>query len=192
MVTPVMSPPSDAFFTQDIHALAKSLIGSLILLDDVGGKIVETEVYTRDDPASHSINGPRPRNAVMFGAPGRAYVYQIYGLHFCLNIVGGLQPGSAVLIRALEPVNGLDIMFERRHVGDARHLCSGPGRLCQALGVTLAHNGLPVTHDPFRLIPTQHPQDIVTGPRIGITKAAELPWRYGLRDSPFLSRPFKT
>ena len=159
-------------------------------LDGVGGTIVETEAYHHQDPASHSHAGPTARNAVMFGPVGRVYVYRSYGLHWCMNLVAGEGPGSAVLIRALEPLDGLGRMRARRGVEPARQLCSGPGKLCQALGVTRSHDGARVDVLPFRLAPRDRPWDIVAGPRIGVSKAAEQPWRYGAAGSVYLSRPF--
>jgi DNA-3-methyladenine glycosylase len=172
---------------------ARALIGWTLRLDGVGGVIVETEAYDRSDPASHSYRGPTPRNAAMFGPVGRAYIYRIYGVHWCLNVVCG-DPGSgqAVLIRALEPTRGLDQMRLRRGVGDDRALCSGPGKLCQALGVTGAHDHAPLDTAPFRLEPPAGPPgDVLTGPRIGLTKGVETPWRFGLKGSRFLSRPMR-
>lgn len=179
-----------AFFEQDIEALARALLGCLILVDGVGGRIVETEAYDASDPASHSFKGPTARNAAMFGPAGRAYVYRIYGAHWCLNIVGGAEPGAAVLIRALEPTHGLDLMRQRRGVEATKNLCAGPGRLCQALAITGAHSGLPLTDPPFSLEPGAAPRALAAGPRIGISKAADLPWRFGEAGSLFLSRRF--
>jgi len=180
----------EGFFAQDVVALARALVGCGLFVDGVGGRIVETEAYDPSEPASHSFRGPSARNAVMFGPPGRAYIYRIYGAHWCLNFVGGERPGAAVLIRALEPTDGLDVMRARRGLQDPRRLCSGPGRLCQAMGITDAQNGLWLNEPPFSLILAERSADIVAGPRIGITKAAALPWRFGERASSFLSRPF--
>jgi DNA-3-methyladenine glycosylase len=169
---------------------AKALIGWTLTLDGVGGVIVETEAYHHEDPASHSFSGPTPRNAVMFGPVGRAYVYRSYGVHWCLNVVVGEDPGSAVLIRALEPTAGIAVMRERRGLEDVRQLCSGPGKLCQALAVTRAHDGAPIDEAPFALAPPAHPAKLVAGPRIGISRAADLPWRFGMAGSKYVSRPF--
>jgi DNA-3-methyladenine glycosylase len=177
-------------FGETPQQFARTLIGAALLLDGVGGIIVETEAYDVCDPASHSFGGPSRRNAAMFGPPGRAYVYRIYGVHLCLNIVCGPAPGGAVLIRALEPRAGIEAMQERRGVHQAQALCSGPGRLCQALGVTPAHDGLAIDAPPFQLIAAETPAGIVTGVRIGISKAAHQPWRFGLAGSPFVSRRF--
>jgi DNA-3-methyladenine glycosylase len=177
-------------FSASSLEVARELIGASVFVDGVGGVIVETEAYDQDDPASHSYSGHTARNAVMFGPPGRAYIYRSYGIHWCLNFVCG-APGraEAVLIRALLPEHGLDAMRTRRGVEADRALCSGPGKLCQALAITREQDGLPLDEAPFELRPRRATPAIATGPRIGITRAAELPWRYGLAGSPFLSRP---
>jgi DNA-3-methyladenine glycosylase len=183
---------SRAFFDRSVHAVAPDLIGAFLFVDGVGGTIVEVEAYHHADPAAHSFRGRTPRNAVMFGPPGHAYVYRSYGIHWCLNFVCEAEgSASAVLIRALAPTAGLDAMRQRRGVEDVRLLCSGPGRLCQALDITGAHDGLALDGPPFALRARAGPAEIATGPRIGITKAAEHPWRYGLASSRFLSRPFR-
>jgi DNA-3-methyladenine glycosylase len=185
-----MTPLDDAFYDQEVSALAQALIGCEILVDGIGGRIFETEAYDAADPASHSFGGPTARNAPMFGPRGRAYVYRIYGVHWCLNVVGGLQPGAAVLIRALQPTSGVEAMAARRGTADPRRLCAGPGRLCQALGVTASHNGLSLSAPPFSLSPPAQRYEVKAGPRIGISKATEQAWRFGVAGSPFLSRPF--
>jgi DNA-3-methyladenine glycosylase len=175
-----------------VHEVAPDLIGVTLLFDGVGGTIVEVEAYDQEDPASHGFRGPTTRNAVMFGPPGFAYVYRSYGIHWCLNFVCD-EPGraEAVLIRALLPQHGLGQMRERRGVEDERALCSGPGKLCQALGITREHDGAALDAPPFELRERAEAPRIVTGPRIGITKATELTWRYGVEGSPFLSRPLR-
>jgi DNA-3-methyladenine glycosylase len=174
------------------HEVAPDLIGAELTLDGVGGTIVEVEAYDHEDPAGHGFGNRRTkRNAAMFLVGGHVYVYRSYGIHWCLNVVCGDEGvAGAVLVRALEPVRGLAEMASRRGVSDPRLLCSGPGRLCQALGVTGAQDGLRIERPPFRLVPRRQPVEIVTGTRIGITKAADRPWRYGLEGSPFVSRPF--
>jgi DNA-3-methyladenine glycosylase len=177
------------FFDRPSVELARELIGVTVLVDGVGGVIVETEAYRPDDPASHSFSGPTARNAAMFAGPGRAYVYRSYGIHWCLNVTAGR--GSAVLLRALEPTAGVERMRERRGLEDPRALCSGPGKLCQALGVTREHDNVPLDAAPFQLLPRAgEPPELAVGPRIGITKAVEQPWRFGLAGSPFVSRRF--
>jgi DNA-3-methyladenine glycosylase len=177
------------FFARSVHEVAPELIGATLLVDGVGGRIVEVEAYDQEDPASHAHRGRTARNAVMFGPPGHAYVYRSYGIHWCLNLVCGEEGvPEAVLIRALEPTSRLDLQRRRRGVEDVRALCSGPGKLCQALGITRAHDGLALDVPPFKLEARAKIPEIVTGPRIGITRATELSWRYMKRDSPYLSR----
>lgn len=182
-----------AFFNRSVHHVAPELIGATLVVNGVGGTIVEVEAYHHTDPAAHSFSGRTERNAVMFGPPGRAYVYRSYGIHWCLNFV--CEPegsASAVLIRALEPKAGLPAMRRRRGLKDERLLCAGPGRLGEALGITREkHNGARLDHAPFQVFARESAPEIAAGPRIGITKAAELPWRYGMKGSPFLSRPFR-
>jgi len=181
-------------FSADSVAVARQLIGVTLLVDGAGGVIVETEAYDMSDPASHSYPGPTARNAVMFGPPGHVYVYRSYGIHWCLNFVcREAGHGAAVLIRALEPTHGIAQMQARRSMDALRLLCAGPGRLCQALAVTCAHNGAPLDAPPFVLVaPRQAVPDaaIACGSRIGISRAIERPWRFGLKDSVFLSRKF--
>jgi DNA-3-methyladenine glycosylase len=167
--------------------VAPALLGATLLIDGVGGIIVETEAYAPGDPASHSFRGPTPRNQAMFGPPGHAYVYRIYGMHWCLNVV--CETGHAVLIRALEPTDGLAIMAERRGTTVARQLCSGPGKLAQALGVTKALDGVSLFGPKAKLMPSVEPIDAGKGPRIGLSKATEILWRFALVGSPYLSRP---
>jgi DNA-3-methyladenine glycosylase len=179
------------FFARSVHEVAPELIGATLLFDGVGGRIVEVEAYDQDDPASHSFRGPTARTASMFGPPGHAYVYRSYGVHWCLNLVcSGDGRASAALLRALEPTDGLEAMRQRRGVEAARSLCSGPGKLCQALGITRAQDGLPLDEPPFELLARDAVPELAIGPRIGITRAVEQPWRYGLAGSPFLSRRF--
>lgn len=179
-------------FSAPSHEVAPQLIGVTVLVNGVGGRIVETEAYDMSEPAAHTYNGPSARNASMFGPPGHAYVYLSHGIHWCLNFVCR-EPGhgAGVLIRAIEPLAGLDAMRVRRGGEDLRMLCSGPGKLCQAMAVTRAHNGLALTAPPFALLPSGAPVALAVGPRIGISKAVELPWRFGEAGSRFLSRPFR-
>lgn len=184
-----MTVLDEHFFARDVLAVATDLLGADLQIDGVGGIIVETEAYHRDDEASHSFRGPTAANAAMFGAPARAYVYRSYGLHWCLNFV--CEEGSAVLIRALEPVHGIETMRARRAVSEIRKLCAGPGNLCKALGVSSDMNGLSVLAAPFSLqLPAAVPA-ITSGVRIGISKAAERPWRFAVTGSPYLSKPIR-
>jgi DNA-3-methyladenine glycosylase len=179
------------FFSRSVHEVAPDLIGAVLLVNGVGGRLVEVEAYHHTDPAAHSFIGPTERNAVMFGPPGYVYVYRSYGIHWCLNLV--CEPkgsASAVLIRAIEPTEGLAVMRRRRGVAEERLLCSGPGRVCEALGVTHAQNGLSLTAPPFAIFARQGDEEVIAGPRIGITKAVDKRWRYGLKGSRFLSKPF--
>ena len=181
-----------SFFDRSVHEVAPELIGATLFVGGVGGTIVEVEAYHHTDPAAHSYVGPTERNAVMFGPAGYVYVYRSYGIHWCLNFVCEEDgSASAVLIRALEPLHGLAAMRRRRGLHEVRALCSGPGKLCEALGVTRKQNGLALDRAPFELRARSGTPDIATGVRIGITKAAKKPWRYGLKGSPFLSKPFK-
>jgi DNA-3-methyladenine glycosylase len=176
------------FLNRDAALVAPDLLGAKLLVDGVGGLIVETEAYHPEDPASHSFRGPTPRNGAMFAGPPRVYVYRSYGIHWCLNVVCG--GASAVLIRALEPTDGIGTMRERRGLEDIRTLCSGPGKLCAALGVTGALDGHMLDSVPFDFTLARRPPEIVVGPRIGITKAVETPWRFGVKGSRYLSRAF--
>jgi DNA-3-methyladenine glycosylase len=173
-----------------VHEVAPELIGTTLLVDGIGGRIVEVEAYDQEDPASHGYRGRTERNASMFGPPGRAYVYRSYGIHWCLNLVCADEGvATAVLVRALEPTHGLDEMRVRRGLEDPRLLCSGPGKLCQALAVTREHDGLALDRPPFEIRERPQPVEVVAGPRVGITRAAELPWRYAEAVSRFVSRP---
>ena len=185
---------ADIDFSADAIEVARRLIGVEVLVDGVGGRIVETEAYDREDPASHTFGGPNPRNAAMFGAPGRAYVYRSYGIHWCINFVcREAGHGAGVLLRALEPTHGLALMRERRGLEDIRLLCAGPGRLGQALGIGPQHGGMRLDQPPFQLFSPEPGPDcaVLVGPRVGISKAVEQPWRFGLAGSRFLSRPFR-
>lgn len=180
-------------FDRASEEVARALIGVTVLVDGVGGRIVETEAYDRDDPASHTYGGPTLRNAAMFGPSGRAYVYRSYGLHWCLNFVCREEGhGAGVLIRALEPTHGLATMRRRRGMENERLLTTGPGRVGQALGVDAGFNGHRLDAPPFELRAAEADRPVVVqaGPRIGISKAVEMPWRFGEQGSRFLSRPF--
>ena len=181
-----------SFFARSVHVVAPDLIGAELHFNGAGGIIVEVEAYHHTDPAAHSYVGQTARNAVMFGPAGRAYVYRSYGIHWCLNFVCEAEgSASAVLIRALAPTQGLAAMRRRRGVTDARLLCSGPGRLCQSLGITDAQYALALDQPPFAILARSEDVDVQVGPRIGLTKAVDQPWRYGLKGSRFLSKPFR-
>jgi DNA-3-methyladenine glycosylase len=181
------------FFDRSVHDVAPDLVGVTLLVDGVGGPIVEVEAYDHEDPAAHGYRGRTERNASMFGAPGHAYVYRSYGIHWCLNFVcSSTGSAEAVLIRALEPRHGLEAMRARRGLDDERLLCAGPGRLCQALGITREHDGLPLDRPPFELLPRDEMPALAVGPRVGITKATDRPWRYGVAGSRYLSRALKS
>ena len=199
--------PASIDFGADAPVVARRLLGVTLLVDGVGGRIVETEAYDQGDPASHTYAGPTPRCAAMFGPPGHAYVYRSYGLHWCVNTVcREAGHGAGVLVRALEPTHGLAQMRERRGMDALRLLCAGPGRLAQALGIDARCNGAPLNAPPFALLepercsasaagaagqPLLLPEAaVLAGPRIGISKAVDVPWRFGERGSRFLSRPF--
>jgi DNA-3-methyladenine glycosylase len=191
-ILPALGKPlKRAFFDRSVHEVAPDLIGATMLFNGVGGLIVEVEAYHHTEPAAHSFRGPTPRNRIMFGPPGFTYVYRSYGIHWCVNFVCEKEgSASAVLIRALQPTHGIGAMRLRRGLEDVRSLCSGPGKLCQALGISIKHSELPLDAAPFALHARVGKVDIVAGVRIGITKAADLPWRYGLKGSRFLSKPF--
>ena len=180
------------FFARSVHDVAPDLVGCTLLVDGVGGRIVEVEAYDGEDPASHGFRGPTERNRSMFGPPGRAYVYRSYGVHWCLNLVCEEEgAAAAVLVRALEPTHGLAEMRARRRLEETRLLCSGPGRLCQALGVTRDHDGLILDRAPFGLFSSDLDLTVVRAPRIGISRAVDLPWRYGAAGSRYLSRALR-
>jgi DNA-3-methyladenine glycosylase len=181
------------FFQRTAPTVAQDLVGATLTVNGVGGVIVETEAYDRVDPASHSAQGLTVRNAAMFGLPGTAYIYRSYGLHWCLNAVCGVVPdGSAVLIRALQPTTGLEVIQQRRGTSDFRLMCSGPGRLCQALAINATLNGACLSSVPFNLIPRGGPVEIAVGRRIGIKRGVDTRWRFGLMNSPYLSRPISS
>jgi DNA-3-methyladenine glycosylase len=178
------------FFARSVHEVAPDLIGATLLVDGVGGTLVEVEAYDHEDPAAHGYRGRTARNASMFGPPGHAYVYRSYGIHWCLNLVCEEEgAASAVLLRALEPRQGLDVMRARRGLDDDRLLCAGPGRLCQALAVSGEHDGLALDEPPFRLEARNADVEVACGLRVGITRAADRPWRYAAAGSQYLSRP---
>ena len=185
-----MTPELRATLARSVHEAARALVGCSLFVDGVGGVIVETEAYASDDPASHSYRGPTRRNTAMFGPPGHLYVYRSYGVHWCANVVCEAEgTGTAVLLRALEPTAGIEEMRVRRGVDDELMLCAGPGRLTQALGLTGAHDGKSLDRPPLLLLPSSGTFTVVTGSRVGISRAAGLPWRYALDGSRYVSRP---
>lgn len=195
-MTPVVARPVEQrltrdFFDRSVHDVALELIGCRLFFAGRGGTIVETESYDRDDPACHAYVGLTERTRVLFGPPGRSYVYLSYGIHSLLNFVAEPEgDAAAVLIRALEPTAGLEQMRARRGGRPDTDLCSGPGKLTEALGVGLEHNGADLDRDPFLLLPPAgEPPKVVVGPRVGITKAVERPWRFSAAGSRFVSRP---
>ena len=178
-----------AFFDRSVHEVAPDLIGVTFLCDGVGGTIVEVEAYDHEDPAAHGYRGRTARNASMFGPPGQAYVYRSYGIHWCVNFVCEAEGvASAVLLGALEPTDGCDSIRQRRGRDDVRALCSGPGKLCEALGITSEHDGLALDAPPFELREREGTVEVARGKRVGITKAADREWRYALAGSRFVSR----
>jgi DNA-3-methyladenine glycosylase len=182
------------FFVRSVHVVARELIGCRLFYEGVGGIIVETESYERDDPACHAYVGLTDRTEVLFGPPGHAYVYLSYGIHSLLNAVAEPEgDAAAVLIRALEPTDGIESMRARRGPRPDRDLCSGPGKLTEALGIDLSENRADLARDPFLLLlPDENWQgEIVTGPRIGITKATKRPWRFCAADNPHISKPIR-
>jgi DNA-3-methyladenine glycosylase len=182
-----------AFFDRSVHDVAQDLIGCVVRHGRTAGRIVETESYHVDDPACHAYNGLTPRTEVLFGPPGHAYVYRSYGIHALLNFVA--EPdgeAAAVLIRALEPLEGIDLMRRRRGLDHVEQLCSGPGKLTQAMGIWLDLNGVPLDRGPIEVYardPAAPPPEVVTGPRIGINRATDLPWRFCEAGSRYVSRP---
>ena len=185
-------PALEQLFAHDPLTVARDLLGAFLSVNGCGGRIVETEAYRHDDPASHSFRGQTIRNRSMFGPSGTVYVYRSYGIHWCLNFVcGSDQKGGAVLIRALEPTVGLHEMQQRRGTANVLRLCSGPGRLTEALGIDGTFDGLPLSHSPLKLSLSEGARPaLAIGCRIGITQAIEMPWRFGVTNSPFLSRRF--
>jgi DNA-3-methyladenine glycosylase len=180
-----------SFYARPVLEVAVDLLGCVVAHGETSGVIVETEAYHHSEPACHAFVGLTARTRVLFGPPGRAYVYRSYGIHALLNAV--CEPegvGAAVLIRALEPLTGLDLMRERRGMQSPFDLCSGPGKLTQALGVGLELNGSDLARGPVRILPRREEVDYVSGPRVGITKAAELPWRFCVAGSRSVSRPW--
>jgi DNA-3-methyladenine glycosylase len=187
-----LRPLGREFFARSVHEVAPELIGTTLLVGGIGGRIVEVEAYDGGDPASHGYKGQTARNRSMFGPPGHAYVYRSYGVHWCLNLVCAREGlAEAALVRALEPTRGLGTMCARRGLRDERLLCSGPGRLCQALAVTREQDGLRLDQPPFALLRAEGEPNVVRGRRVGISQAADVPWRYALAGSRFLSRALR-
>jgi DNA-3-methyladenine glycosylase len=187
-----MKPLTKRFYDKPTLAVARELLGCYLVHGKCVGKIVETEAYLWDDPASHSYRGKTKRNMAMFGAAGKAYVYFIYGNHFCFNVVTNKEEiGEAVLIRALEPVKGIELMKKRRGVEDVRQLCNGPGKLTQAMGITMKENGKSLVDGKLRIVEGERVMgsEIVMTKRIGITKGAEMPHRFYIRGNKFVSKP---
>jgi len=186
----ISAPPTalELFFERPATQVARALIGAEFFLQGTGGVIVETEAYASDDPASHSFKGQSVQNRAMYNSSGSVYVYRSYGIHWCLNFV--CLPGSAVLLRAIEPKMGIALMMSRRNINNPLLLSSGPGRLCQALAVNGGLNGRSLMDTPFHLTLPKEPASLSVGTRIGISKAIDLPWRFGLKGSPFLSKRF--
>jgi len=185
-----------AIYERPTVDVARDLLGQVLVSvtpeGRTAGRIVETEAYLgADDPASHAARLRTGRVEAMWGEPGIAYVYRSYGIHAMLNVVTEpLGATGAVLIRSLEPVLGVDLMRLRRGLEEERLLCSGPGKLCQALAIAREHDALPLDQPPFQVLPRNGPAELAVGPRIGIPKAVEEPWRFGLAGSPFVSRRF--
>ena len=184
-------PRENGFYARSVHDVARDLVGCIVHHDGVAGRIVEVESYHQEEPACHAYAGLTPRTRVLFGRPGLAYVYRSYGVHALLNAVAEEEGvGAAALIRALEPVEGIDLMRERRGLERAEDLCNGPGKLTQALGIWLDLNGTPLTGGPIEILPRTAEPEIAVGTRIGINKAVELPWRFCDADSKCVSRPW--
>jgi DNA-3-methyladenine glycosylase len=184
-------PREQAFYARSVHDVARDLVGCTVRHGGSAGRIVEVESYHQEEPACHAYAGLTPRTSVLFGPPGVAYVYRSYGIHALLNAVAEEEGvGAAALIRALEPVEGIDSMRERRGLDRVEDLCNGPGKLTQALGIWLDMNGTPLVDGPIEILPRESEPEIVTGTRIGITRAVELPWRFCDAHSACVSRPW--
>ena len=181
-------------YARSVHEVARDLVGATLRHDGAAGRIVEVESYHQEEPACHAFIGPRPRTEVLFGPPGFAYVYRSYGIHALLNAVAEEDGvGAAVLIRAIEPLEGIELMRERRRVLRDEELTNGPGKLTEALGIGLELNGVSLDGGPIRIEPrvrASRPPQVVTGERIGISKAVDLPWRFCDATSRFVSRPW--